>query len=286
MGLELTRIQPPPRPIGPHLAAQMMLGGIWSQVGWVLFGFGSIFYWLLGYHADLSGFRFRESSIARVQGTVLDCRDTNTAVNDEEVIENRYRYELNGIVYSGLSYDTGRCLEGEAASIEYLKDRPEFSRVQGMRRDRFGPWAVLVAGFPGFGLAVVILCLRAGAGRVRLLRHGVAVPGRFVGKEPTNTRINEKMVYRVAMDYTAQDGSTHRATVKTTNPQVLHDQAREAVLYDPARPDRSVPIDSLPGKLKLDRDGRFQSGGSWGLLIVPVLSIALNALLMSLVLGA
>ena len=277
MGVELTRIQPPPRPLGALLRAQMLFGGGMSIAGWLILGFGSMLFWLLGYHADLSEMRFRPAAVARVQGTVLDCRDTNAAINDVEVIENRYRFELNGIVYSGLSYAAGDCREGETATIEYLRDQPEVSRVQGMRRDRFGPWAILIGILPAIGLAMVIACVRRGAVRLRLLRDGMAVPGQFAGKEPTNTRINEKIVYRVAMDYKVQDGSTHRAVVKTTAPEVLHDQAREAVLYDPARPDRALPIDGLPGKLKLDQYGQFQTGSSWAIVILPVLIVAINA---------
>jgi hypothetical protein len=208
---------------------------------------------------------------------VLDCRGTHASVNDTEVYENRYRYELNGIVYSGLSYAEGRCLEGEPATIEYLKDQPEFSRVQGMRRERFGPWALLIAVIPGIGLVIVMVCLRTGATRVRLLREGIAVQGRFAGKWATNTEINDRRVYRVAIDYKAHDGAVHSTVVRSTNPERFEREVQEAVLYDPQRLDRATTIDGLPGGLKLDEFGQFQAGGSWWSLVPPVLSLALNA---------
>ncbi|HJZ98034.1 MAG TPA: hypothetical protein VKE70_16100, partial [Candidatus Solibacter sp.] len=49
----------PPRKIPLTLAVQMYLGGVGTQIGWLLLAFGSIFFWAFAWHADLSGWRFR-----------------------------------------------------------------------------------------------------------------------------------------------------------------------------------------------------------------------------------
>src|SRR5436305_9618131 len=127
------RIAEPPRSIPPMLAAQMYLGGATAQIGWFLLGFGSIFFWLFAWHADLSGWRFRASAVTRVPGVVLDCRDTHYSsggsdtVRGTPVYENRYRYQVNGDWLSGKSYDTGDCAAGHPVNVEYLAGNPEFS---------------------------------------------------------------------------------------------------------------------------------------------------------------
>jgi hypothetical protein len=91
MGLPLDRIEAPPRSVSALLTAQMMLGGAMSQIGWLVFGFGSIFFWVFAWHADLSGWRFRDGVTANVEGQSLGCRDTGYSVGGRRTPGQRRR---------------------------------------------------------------------------------------------------------------------------------------------------------------------------------------------------
>jgi hypothetical protein len=281
--MDLQRLHAPPRDVHPLVTWQMKLGGPMSQVGWLIFGFGSIFFWMFAWKADLSGWRFFAKT-GRVSAQAVECRDTRYSVGGSRgsrgtpIYANRYQYLVHGEPFSGVSYATGECVSsGRRVMVEYLLAQPNYSRIIGMRHGLLSPWALLAVLFPAAGLASVIAGLRSGALRAYLLREGVAVPGRVTGKDMTGTKINGNMLYRVYVEYTAHNGITFQTMVKTTTPELLEDDERESVLYDPVRPESAVPIDGLPGKLALDDLGNFQIAGRKGFLILPGLSVLCNA---------
>ena len=263
------------------LAAQMFLGGAGTQIGWLVFGFGSIFFWIFCWHADVSGWRFREGATARVPGVVSSCRDTGYSVGGTKnsrgtpVYENHYRYTAGGVEFAGTSYDTGRCLSGEQVTVEYLTERPEYSRVEGMRRGLLGPWVLLVALLPGVGLGLAILGLFRGRLRVRLLRDGVPASGRVIAKTPTGSRTMNRVDYRVTVQFTAWDGSVRSVSVTTNRPEDLENGFGATVLHDPDEPGRALAIGGMPGPILEDGAGSF-AGGSPRLLTLPLLSLVCN----------
>ena len=263
------------------LALQMLLGGAGTQIGWLIFAFGSIFFWMFAWQADLTGWRFRSDAIDTASGTAHGCRDTRYATGGSRssrgtpVYENRYRYIVDGMEYDGRSYATGTCLHTSAVTVEYLRADPSYSRIRGMRRRLLGPWALLVALLPGAGLVVAAVGWRRGLLRLRLLRDGLPAPAAVVDKTPTNTKIMGRVVYRVTLEFTARDGA-HRVTVSTTEPERLGDDKPEMVLFDPLAPERALPVDSLPGELARDHVGRILPGASRAYLFLPAVALVLN----------
>jgi hypothetical protein len=283
MGLARNRLEATPRTIGPMLAAQMLFGGGATTVGWLLVAFGFIFGWVFAAHADLTGWRFRQGEIATVAGTAAGCEDTGYSIGGSEgsrgtpVFENHYQYRVGDQEYAGWSYATGRCLEGEPVIVEYLPAQPGYSRIQGMRRELLGPWALLAALIPGIGFAIAIAGFYRGVRRIHLLRDGLTAAGRVTSKAPTGARTMGRAEYRITVEFTARDGRTRSTTVTTNEPERLGDEAQECILYHPGNPDYAVPIDALPGKLTLDHSGRILPGPPRRYLILPIVSAVLNA---------
>lgn len=277
MGLPRNRLEATPRTIEPMLAAQMMLGGAAASIGWFLVAFGSIFGWMFAAHADLTGWRFREGAIATVAGVAANCWDTGYAIGEAPVYENHYRYQVAGQEFGGWSYATGDCPTGENVTVEYLRAEPGFSRIRGMRREVLGPWALLGALVPGIGVALVIAGLRRDIRRVRLLRHGSATAGLVTAKKSTGATVQGRPVYKITVEFTADDGRAHRVTVNTNEPERLQDKKPQCVLYLPSDPERAIPLGTLPGKLSLDHAGRILHSPSRKFLILPVFSLLVNA---------
>jgi hypothetical protein len=283
MGLPRNRLEATPRIIEPTLAAQMLFGGAGTSIGWLLVAFGSIFGWIFAAHADLTGWRFREGAIATVAGVAEGCSGTGYTIGGSEasggtpVYQNHYRYQVAGQDFGGWSYATGDCLTGENVTIEYLPAQPGYSRIRGMRHELLGPWALLAALIPGIGLAIAIAGMRKGIRRIRLLRDGVPAAGLVTAKVATGAQVLGRAVYKITLDFTARDGSTHTTTVKTNEPERLEDEEQECILYLPSDPDYAIPLDALPGKLSLDHAGRILPGPSRAFLVLPVFSLLLNA---------
>ena len=277
------RLATPPRTVSPRLAAQLLLSGINSQIGWLLFGFGSIFFWGFAAHADLSGWRFRPGAIAYVSGQSLNCTDTHYSVGGSEnsrgtpVYANRYSYVVGHQSFEAVSYATGDCRAGGPVEIEYLLADPASSRISGMRRDFLGPWALLVAILPGAGLAWVIAGLVKGRRAVRLLREGMATTARLTEKVPTNSTVNSRRVYRMTFEYAGPMGAAEQLTIRTSLPERLENDEHQLVLCDPLDGRTAVLFNNLPGPPAFDPTGQPVATGRRAFLFLPLLTVAGNA---------
>jgi hypothetical protein len=275
------QLMPPPRPVSPLLTAQMLLGGALAQSGWALLCFGSIFFWAFAWHADLTDWRIPAARFTQTAGEVLRCEKTKFSVGGSEgragtpVYRNLYKYSVNDHLFESTSYATGVCADTGPASIEYLPEEPEISRIAGMRRDIFGPWVLVVAVIPAIGLIFITTGIVRGRMRLRLLSAGVPVSGKLVQKEPTATRINDRTVYKITFQYIAHDGVVRQTVARTHQPERLEDEPHECVLYDPDGPARAMLLDTMPGKIAIDEGGQMQAR-SRKFLILPLLAIAGN----------
>jgi hypothetical protein len=268
----------PPRDIPPMLRVRMYLGGVGAQIGWLIFAFGSIFFWTFAWHADLSGCRFREGKVARVTGELLNCRATHYSSGGSDdsagtpIYANEYHYQVSGASIGGVSYDTGNCAQS-AMTVEYLIAAPEVSRIEGMRRDVLSGWCALVTLLPAAGLALIVGGWQRGVLRVKLLREGVSAQGRVTGKIATASETMGCTDYRVAVAFVARDGVERQVTMRTNRPEKLAAPACSMVLYDPTDPQRALPVADFPGELSLSAAPRR-------FLVLPAVSVALNAWLM------
>ena len=129
------------------MAARILLGSTPSQVGWLILGLGSVFFWTAAWNADVSGWRFRAAHIGHARGAMLDCTETRFSEGGSKshrgirIYENRYRYAVAGQAYEGTSFVVGQCIGGAAIPVEYLLAKPAMSRIAGMRRAPLSAWA-------------------------------------------------------------------------------------------------------------------------------------------------
>ncbi|MFN7996264.1 MAG: hypothetical protein U0Q18_21815 [Bryobacteraceae bacterium] len=280
--LSVERLAPAPRFIPPLLQWQLLLASPASQIGWVILGFGSIFIWGFLPHADFSGPRFRPRETAEVRGESLDCRTTRFTEGGSKtrrgtpIYENRYRYTIGVKTYESSSYAKGQCLAGGPVRVEYLIRQPDFSRVAGMRRKPLSPASSLIALFPATGLAMILAGVWKGRRSIRLLRNGSPAVARFLKKEPTRTRVNNRLVYRMTFEYTAQNGMLGNAVLRSNRPERLEKKPGTLLLYAPENLNDVVFVDTLPGRIWLAEAGQPAPGGSLAYLILPALAILGN----------
>jgi hypothetical protein len=253
-----------------------------SQIGWLVFGFGMIFFWVFALNGDFSFSTFRGAH-ETVDGRVTSVNNTGASVNRVNVKANHYEYSVAGTLLSGTSYSNGeRVSPGESVTVEYDEDHPSRSRIEGMRRAMFGPGVAMVSLFPLIGLLMLIPATLTGMKRNRLLREGIFTTGKLISKEPTNVTINHRPLFELRFEFTARDGRRFEAKARTTDTRRLEDEAQEALLYDPNDPSRAYVIDEAPARPELEPNGdlRGNPGRAVAVLILPAIMLSIHALLL------
>lgn len=278
-------LAPPPRRIPVSVKLASVLASMWSCFGWVFFGFGMIFVWMLTLSADFSAPRFylgmktAEGTVLRVES--IDFRTGDDDTEEDPVMAYTYRFtDSDGCTQEGVSYSSDADYSaGSRVTVEYLPKKPEVSRVRGMGRAPVSLIAgLLVLLFPVIGLMGILWQVRQGTKAIRLLRNGELALGRLKSKQKTETRVNDEPLYKLVFEFKAADGRTFELITRTCDVKKLEDQRQERLLYDPRNPSYAAMFDSLPGETKIDELGHIQvPQGAWlglaFLLVVPVLSI-------------
>jgi hypothetical protein len=265
-------LAPPPRPVPLSLRIINVFNGV-TLFGWIFFGFGMLFFYFFGGNADISFLTFRGPH-PTVPGQVTKVDDTHASEGDERVHAHSYQYSVAGRTLSGTSYTTGPAAEvGQPVVVEYDPAEPAQSRIAGMRRAVFGPWALILGILPLVGLLIMVFAMRSGARRNRLLRDGLLAMGQLKSKEATNMKVNRRRVYALTFEFTARDGTRHTAEARSSTPESLEDEAREPLLYDPANPSVAYLLDDAPARPGFDGTGALvgRPAAAVGALLVPAL---------------
>ncbi len=249
---------PAPRKVPFSVRLRVLFGGFNNQIGWIFFGFGMIFVWIFALHADLASiFLFRLETRTTV-GVVESVQSTNATENDVQVYEVKYIYfDDLGKQYSDSSYTTGYPGVEARVNVEYVVALPSISRIEGMRREIFGPGAVLAIIFPIVGLGFLTFGIRYGLKANRLLSQGRIAFGKLISTESTGASINNRPVIKMTFSFTAEDGLDWDVTAKTHEPEDLRDELEEPLLYDPNDPSTAVLLDDLPGSAEFDASGQL-----------------------------
>ncbi len=268
----------PPRAVPACVWATVLFGGALQQIGWLLLGFGMIFFYAFGLQADISGPLLAVMDTAQASGVVTSVEGTNASENDAPVYAVQYRFvAANGTKVEATAYSTGYYPdEGQRVTVEYLRGRPQVARVEGMRRSVFGAAALIVTIFPLIGAGITFFGLREGIRASRLLGIGRLAFGKLTSAVPTSTTINNRPVMAMTFSFRAHDGASYEVTSNTNLPERVNDQAEELILYDSDDPNRGAALDALPGSLQIDQSGTIRLGNAAACLttlILPGLTI-------------
>src|SRR5712691_5240252 len=95
------RFAPPPRRVPFSLSMTTALNAV-VQLGFCVFGFSSIFFWVFVANADFSFIACAGAS-GRSTGTVTRVIDTNASEQRRTIQENHYEYSVAGKPFEGVS---------------------------------------------------------------------------------------------------------------------------------------------------------------------------------------
>ena len=255
-----------PRDVSTSVRWSLRLGSAVGLLGWGMFGFGMIFFWLFAMNADVGSLWQFGGETEQVAGQVTRSEKTKFTIGgnrkrgrpSKPVYANAYVFTApDGTEHRGVSYATNESLlTGQAVEVEYPKGEPRVSRIVGMRRAPFDAWSGLTGLVPAVGLGLIVAGIRRGGRHADLLENGRLAWGKLVSKEATSGHVNQKTVYKMTFEFTADNRRTYQVVTKTHATAELEDEEHELILYEPGNPDVAVVADSLPAGVRIDEKGQ------------------------------
>ncbi|MEM6722452.1 MAG: DUF3592 domain-containing protein [Bacteroidota bacterium] len=278
----------PPRSINLFTQVTTLTGGLFTQMGWLFFGFGMIFVLVFGMRPTKIAKIVMAGKWEQTTGVVTYGEGTNGSVNEVTVYRFHYEFTQQGRSYNGQCYITGnRFRDGEEVTVLYKPRKPEISKIEGSRLSQFPLVAGIVTSiFPLIGLIFIIIGTNQNRKALQLLQQGIFTRGTRISKSPTNTTVNEQPVWKYEFAFEDSAGKQHTATCKTHITHLVEDEEQEIILYHPAYPEYNIVFDAIPSGPSIDPEGRLTSAPAIKALtlIVPglvILGYALYFLLRS-----
>ncbi len=193
----------------------------------------------------------KEDPVTR--GTIVDASGTSSYINDVQVFSYTYKYKTpDGEEHLATGYTTGNMQSvGNELPVYYNADEPWISQAEGLRNSTFGGgFTIFVWIFPLVGFIMFLSSIRKVIKQMQVLKVGELADGKFLHQEATNTKINDRTVYKLFFEFTANDGKTYQAIAKTHKTYRLLDEEFEKLVYDPVNPSNAVVLDALPKGIK------------------------------------
>ncbi len=177
---------PPPRKVPFALRAKLLFGGARRQASWLMLGLSVSFFFVLAF--DASSFRYFRGDLNRAEGAVVSSKRTlfttgvfssGGALHDPgyRIFRHCYEFAVDGNKHAGASYGPElRKNEVASITIEYLKNNPTVSRIQGMTPGIHlkggGVSLIIVVAIITIALVSVVKQMLKGSKYIHLLKYG------------------------------------------------------------------------------------------------------------------
>ncbi len=273
----------PPRRLDLVTQAIMLFGDMASQVGWLLFAVGSVFFWTVAVNSE-ARLLLEERNInwEDKAGVILSADTTGRQENGLPIWKYKHSVAVDGQRYLGESYSVGKKFDtGQIAYIRYDAADPRNNFIIGLRRNAFSSkadWFLLV---PLFGILLLLLPLKRNLRFIRLLKIGDFTRGKLVNKYPTGESIKKGGTVMPEFGYSFEfehEGIKYLANCRTHETYKVEDEETEIVLYDRYRPHFNLVYDAVPNVPRINEEGKLEP--LWGtkawVLFLPVFTVVLN----------
>ncbi len=242
-----------PRSISFFLKMNIVFGNVYALLGIIFFLMGSVFALIFGVNSDLDFSHSFEKDPANTKAMIVAVSGTGSEVNERPVLKYTFKFIANNKEYISDSYsnEPQSLFEKDSVLIEYNSTDPSVSRIKNMIKAPFPAWVFFITLiFPSIGVWLLIYTLYRGKKNISLVRNGYLTTGKVIDKIPTNTRINNRVVYEMVFEYTSTDGILRKASTKTHIPERVQDEEKEKLLFNLDKPDEAILVDALPRAVK------------------------------------
>lgn len=231
---------------------KIIFGQVTSIIGLGFFFMGMLFMLIFGSMVNFKGSKISDDDPVK-KGTITQVASTNSSQNDVLIYAYHYTFKsLDGSTHTGVSYQPGKIYnEGDEVEIQFSRNEPQNSTIVGMRSSAMPFWVLLIIlPFVLIGAGFLAWNITKGIGSIRILERGVLGKGILKYKTPTNTEINNRRVYELVFEFTAQSGKVYEAIGRSHIPERLEDEVEEPLVYIMSDPYKAVLLDTLPRSVR------------------------------------
>lgn len=281
----------PPRTVPFLVRLRVLFGGGANQLGWLLFGLGTITAWFFVDRVDYNFWKFY-GELEAGQAVVVKTEESSSSWSGRKSSNSKAEpvhaiffafTPLQGSTAEFVSYTGEHKLQaGDKVDVEYPSGRVDLVRIKGMRRKRMPTVILLILVFPLGGLGLFIVGFCTGFQGLGLMVGGIQGKAKLKSKKKTDSKVLGKTVYDMILEFQAEDDQMYEIPVHTHHPERFEDESGEPLLYAPTRPSQAVLLDALPGSPRIDKTGNIQAKNplaSIGALILPVVVIVGNVIM-------
>ena len=278
-----TLLELPPRQLNWYTQAVLLCGDRMTQIGWLLFAVGSLFFWVTSTHSEARlWFHHQTLDWATKAGVILSADSTGKWEDKKQIWRYGHSFELEGKRFPGESYSIGKIFDaGQIAYIHYDPADPSYNCIIGMRRNIYSMrvnWMLLL---PFFGLFFIFYPIGQNLRFIRLLKIGDITRGKMVGKTATNQTVNTGGSVRPVMKYLfafEYEDTIYHATCSTHRTDLVEDEETESILFDRYNPAFNLVYDAVPNVPAIGPKGNMvpaPARKAW-VLFLPAFGIAVN----------
>jgi hypothetical protein len=233
------------------LRIKVLLSGAVFWIGFIFFAFGTVIFSVFAMSINFSDLKISKTD-PTVKGRIIEVSYTQASENEKPIYEYQFLYSVNGEEFRNSSYDIFRTLPSDSTiEVIYSSQNPQISKIKGMRAGLMPLWVLLLVGiFPTIGFLFLLFSTLRKIKILQIMRVGLIAQGTLTRQEPTNTRINNRTVYKLFFSFTALDGQKYEAVGSTHLTERLTDEKTEMLVYDPQKPTDAVMLDVLPSVVK------------------------------------
>lgn len=240
------------------LQIKIIFGDTFAFIGWIFLTIGFVFSSVFLSMSDFSDWRFKKDS-PKVQATITQIEYSNASENKQAIFEYHYEFtDLKGIKQKGVSYGfKGKYDVGDEATVIFLEKKPEYSRIENLKKAPFGQFTLFVLIFPLIGGLMVFFSIPKALKKLRVLREGIIGEGNYLRMEPTNTIINRQRVMRLFFELKV-GSKAYEVSTETHQDYLIRkltDGTPKKLLYLPQNPEQVVLLDNVAGNPKFAADG-------------------------------
>jgi hypothetical protein len=139
------------------LSIKILFGSLFAQMSWFFVVFGMIFVFIFARNVDFSNYYLGVDSPKAI-GKVTQIEDTGYWHNKKPVYAIIYQFnDSQGNIQAGISYAIGNSFNiSDSVNIQYLANKPTYSRIEGLLKSTTQPFGLIVLIFPLIGVILVI----------------------------------------------------------------------------------------------------------------------------------
>lgn len=188
------------------------------------------------------------------RATVVSYTPTTSKENKRIIYLLTYNYTVNGITYTGKAYSSDPDLginRSKTYQVQYLRDAPEVSQINGFRSTKFSLIGILLFMlFPIIGAFCLVSGIITLLNTLQIIVFGKSSQATVISTQETNIKINRVTLFKVLLEYTTHKGERLQANITTSSPELFPIQSVQSILYNSIHPNKILALKDQPQEIQ------------------------------------